>query len=46
MFAWTSKDMKYIPSKLAQHKIELDTLIPLAHQARYRLNPNFAKVVK
>jgi hypothetical protein len=31
---------------LAQHKIELYTLIPLAHQARYGLNPNNVVVVK
>ncbi len=38
--------MKSIPPKLAQHKIELDTSIPLAHQARYKLNPNNATAVK
>ncbi len=46
MFAWTYKDLKDIPPKLAQHKIELDTLIPLAHQARYKLNPNDVVVIK
>jgi hypothetical protein len=30
VFAWTYKDLKGIPPKLAQHKIELDTII-LAH---------------
>jgi len=30
---------------LAQHRIELDT-IPLAHQVRYRLKPNYATLVK
>ncbi len=34
VFAWTYKDFKGIPPKLAQHKIELDTSIPLAHQAK------------
>jgi hypothetical protein len=24
----------------------LDTIIPLAHQAKYRLNPNYVKAVK
>jgi hypothetical protein len=33
VFAWTYKDLKGIPLELAQHKIELDTTIPLAHQA-------------
>jgi hypothetical protein len=37
---WTYKNLKGIPPKLTQHKIELDTIIPLAHQARYKLNPN------
>jgi hypothetical protein len=46
VFAWTYKDLKGIPPKLAQHKIELDTTITLAHQARYRLNPNYAAIVK
>jgi hypothetical protein len=31
LFAWTYKDLKGIPPKLAQHCIELDTLIPLTH---------------
>jgi hypothetical protein len=31
VFAWTYKDLKRIPPKLAQHKIELDTLIPPTH---------------
>jgi hypothetical protein len=46
VFTWTYKDLKGIPLELAQHKIELDTTIPLAHQARYRLNPNYATVIK
>jgi hypothetical protein len=46
VFAWTYKDLKGIPPKLAQHKVELDTTIPLAHQARYILNPNYAIIVK
>jgi hypothetical protein len=31
VFARTYKDLKGIPPELAQHKIELDTTIPLAH---------------
>ncbi len=34
-FAWTYKDFKGIPPYIAQHHIELDTTIPLAHQAMY-----------
>jgi hypothetical protein len=45
-FAWTYKDMKGILLELAQHVIELDTTIPLAHHARYRLNPNEATTKK
>jgi hypothetical protein len=41
VFTWTYKDLKRIPPKLAQHRIELDTTIPL-----YRLNPNYATIVK
>ncbi len=31
VFAWTHKDLKGIPPKLAQHTIELDTTILLTH---------------
>ncbi len=34
VFTRTYKHLKGIPPKLAQHMIELDTSIPLAHQAR------------
>jgi hypothetical protein len=37
VFAWTYKDLKGTPLKLAQHKIELDITIPLAYHAKYRL---------
>ncbi len=46
VFAQTYKDLKDIPPKLAQHRIELDTSIPLVHQARYRLNPNYVVAIK
>jgi len=46
MFAWTYKDLKGIPPKLTQHHIELDTSTPLAHQAMYRMNPNYATIIK
>jgi hypothetical protein len=46
VFAWTYKNLKGIPPELAQHKIELDTTIPLAHQARYKLYPTYAVIVK
>ncbi len=45
VFAWRYKDLKRIPLELTQHKIELDIIIPLAHQARYILNPNYVIVV-
>jgi hypothetical protein len=32
--------------ELARHRIELDTTIPLAHQAMYRLNPNYVTIIK
>jgi hypothetical protein len=46
VFAWTYKDLKGIPLKLVQHRIELNTSIPLAYQVRCRLNPNYATIVK
>jgi hypothetical protein len=38
--------LKGIPPKVIQHWIELDTSIPLAHQARYWLNLKYAAIVK
>ncbi len=38
--------MKGIPLKLPQHKIELDIIISLAHQAKYKLNPNNVVLIK
>ncbi len=35
VFAWTYENLKGIPTKIVQHRIELDTRIPLVHQARY-----------
>ncbi len=46
VFAWIYKDLKGIPPELTQHKIELDTTIPLEHEARYILNPNYVIIVK
>ncbi len=46
VFAWTYKDLKGIPPELLQHWIELDTTIPLAHRAKYKLNPNYATIIK
>jgi hypothetical protein len=45
-FAWTYKDLKGIPLKLVQHRIELDTTIPPTHHAKYRLNPKYATTFK
>ncbi len=46
VFAWTYKDLKGIPLKLAQHKTKLDITIPLTYQVRYKLNPNYATTIK
>jgi hypothetical protein len=46
VFAWTYKDLKGISPKLAQHKIELDSIVPLTHQAKYKLNPNNVTTIK
>jgi hypothetical protein len=46
VFAWTYKDLKCIPPKLAQQKIELDSLIPPTHQTMYGLNPNYDLTIK
>ncbi len=41
IFAWIYKDLKGIPQKIIQHQIELDITIPLVHQMKYWLNPNY-----
>ena len=46
VFAYNYKDLRGIPERIAQHKIELDIGIPPAHQSRYRRNPNYASIVK
>ncbi len=46
VFAWIYKDLKGIHPKLAQHKIGLNTVIPLANQAKYKLDPNYVIVIK
>ncbi len=46
VFTWTYKDLKGIPLELAQHKIELETIIPSTHQAIYILNPNYVTTIK
>ncbi len=46
IFACTYQDLKGIPPNVIQHWIALDTLIPLAHQARYQLNCNYIVIVK
>jgi len=45
VFAWTYKDLKGIPPKSKHHKVEFDTTIPLTHQAKYKLNPNYVTTV-
>jgi hypothetical protein len=46
VFAWSYKDLKGIPPTLAEHKIELEKDVLTAHKARYRMNPNYASIVK
>ncbi len=46
IFAWTYKDLKGITPKLAQHKIKFNPIIPLTHQAKDKLNPNYVIKVK
>jgi hypothetical protein len=46
VFAWNYKKFKRIPPHITKHKIELDTTIPPSHQMHYRMNPNYAMIVK
>jgi hypothetical protein len=45
-FEWIYKDLKGMAPKLAQHKIELNTTIPLTHEAKYYMNPNYVIKMK
>ncbi len=45
-FAWNYLDLKGIPPWIVQHHIELDTTIPLAHEVKYQMNPNYATIIK
>jgi hypothetical protein len=42
----TYKHLKGISPEIVQCHIELYTSIPRTHHARYRLNPNYAFIVK
>ena len=46
VFAFSYEDLQGIPKHIAIHRIELDIAISPCHQARYRMNPNYAKAVK
>ncbi len=47
MFVWTyNLGSKRHTSRMVQHIIELNTSIPLTHQTKYRLNPNYVAIVK
>jgi len=46
VFAWNYKEFKGIPPHIVEHKIELDTTIPPSYHVYYRMNPNYAMVVK
>jgi hypothetical protein len=46
MFAWSYKELIAIPPHITQHRIDLDTTIPLACQAKYQMNLNYVAMVK
>jgi hypothetical protein len=46
VFAWNYKELKGIPPRIIEHKIELNTTIPSSHQAHCCMNPNYAMVIK
>jgi hypothetical protein len=47
IFVWTYKDLKGIPLDIAQHRIELDTLIPPSHQTKILCrNPSLGLTTK
>ena len=46
VFAFSYEDLRGILEHIATHRIKLDIAISPSHQARYRMNPNYAKAVK
>ena len=46
VFAFSYEDLQGILEHIATHCIELNTAISPSHQARYCMNPNYAKAVK
>ena len=46
VFEFSYEDLWGISEHIATHRIELDTAISPSHQARYRMNPNYAKAIK
>jgi hypothetical protein len=46
VFTWIYNNMKAMFLEFVQHRIELNTSIPPPHQARYKLNPNYATTIK
>jgi hypothetical protein len=47
MFAWSYKELAKIFPKIAQHRIELEIIIPPSHQAKkYQMNFKYVVVLK
>ena len=46
VFAFSYEDLRGISEHIATHRIKLDIAISPCHQARYHMNPNYAKAVK
>ncbi len=46
IFAWNYSNLKRIPPWIVQHRIKFKTIIPHVHQAKYGMNPTYAKVIK
>jgi hypothetical protein len=45
-FTFSFEDLRGIPEHIATHRIKLDSTSLPVHQARYRINPNYAQAVK
>jgi hypothetical protein len=41
-----NQELKGIPPKIVQHRIELDTTIPPIYQIGYKLNFNYVAIIK
>ncbi len=46
IFAWNYTNLKGIPPRITQHCIKFNITIPLGHEAKYQMKPNYVVIIK